>query len=67
MTSQASNPVAYARGVLEVQADTYRRQRDKTLDALEYLLAALDGGQQWDIDAAIQCGVIVANNLKERP
>lgn len=67
MTSQASNPVEYARGVLEVQADTYRRQRDKTLDALEYLLAALDGGQQWDIDVAIQRGVIVANHLKERP
>lgn len=67
MTSQSSNPVAYARGVLEVQADTYRRQRDKTLDALEYLLAALDGGQQWDIDVAIQRGVIVANHLKERP
>lgn len=67
MTSQSSNPVAYARGVLEVQADTYRRQRDKTLDALEYLLAALDGAQQWDIDVAIQRGVIVANHLKERP
>lgn len=67
MTSQSSNPVAYARGVLEVQADTYRRQRDKTLDALEYLLAALDGGQQWDIDVAIQRGVIVANHVKERP
>lgn len=67
MTSQSSNPVAYARGVLEVQADTYRRQRDKTLDALEYLLAALDGGQKWDIDVAIQRGVIVANHLKERP
>lgn len=67
MTSQSSNPVSYARGVLEVQADTYRKQRDKTLDALEYLLAALDGGQQWDIDVAIQRGVIVANHLKERP
>lgn len=67
MTSRESNPVAYARGVLKVEADTYRRQRDKTLDALEYLLAALDGGQQWDIDVAIQRGVIVANHLKERP
>lgn len=67
MTSQDSHPVAYARGVLQVEADTLRKQRDKAVDALEYLLAALDGGQQWDIDAAIQCGVIVANNLKERP
>lgn len=67
MTSRESNPVAYARGVLEVQDDTYRRQRDKTLDALEYLLAALDGGQQWEIDHAIHRGVIVANNLKDKP
>lgn len=67
VTSQASHPVAYAHGVLQVQADTYRKQRDKAVDALEYLLAALDGGQQWDIDAAIRCGVTVANHLKERP
>ena len=67
MTSRESNPVAYARGVLQVEADTYRRQRDKTLDALEDLLAALDGGQQWEIDVAIQRGVIVANNLKDKP
>lgn len=67
MTTESENPVAYARGVLEVEADTYRKQRDKALAALEYLLAALDGGQQWDIDAAIRCGVTVANHLKERP
>lgn len=67
MTSRESNPVAYARAVLEVQADTYRRQRDKTLDALEDLLAALDGGQQWEIDHAIHRGVLVANNLKDKP
>lgn len=67
MTSQASNPIAYARGVLQVEADTYRRQRDKAAAALEYLLAALDGGQQWDIDAAINRGVLVANTLKDKP
>lgn len=68
MTSE--DPVlarAEALGAAQIQAHTYRRQRDKTLDALEYLLAALDGGQQWDIDVAIQRGVIVANHLKERP
>ena len=67
MTTESDNPVAYARGVLQVEADTYRRQRDTAVAALEYLLAALDGGQQWDIVAAIQRGVIVANHLKERP
>ena len=67
MTDQESNPIAHARGVLEVQADTYRRQRDKTLDALEHLLAALDEGQQRDIDVAIRRGVIVANTLKDKP
>lgn len=67
MTTQATNPIAYARGVLQVEADTYRRQRDKAAAALEYLLAALDGGQQWDIDAAINRGVLVANTLKDKP
>lgn len=67
VTTESDNPVAYARGVLQVEADTYRRQRDTAVAALEYLLAALDGGQQWDIDAAIQCAVTVANHLKEKP
>ena len=67
MTSRESNPVAHARGVLRVQADTYRRQRDKAAAALEYLLAALDEGQQWEIDHAIHRGVLVANNLKDKP
>lgn len=67
VTTESDNPVAYARGVLQVEADTYRRQRDTAVAALEYLLAALDGGQQWDIDAAIQRGVIVANHLREEP
>ena len=67
MTTQATNPVDYARGVLQVEADTYRRQRDKAAAALECLLAALDGGQQWEIDHAIHRGVLVANNLKDKP
>ena len=72
------NPVSQARitlatrtscalGATQVEAETYRRQRDKTLDALEDLLAALDGGQQWEIDHAIHRGVLVANNLKDKP
>ena len=61
------NAVSYARAVLQVEADTYRRQRDQALAALDYLLAALDGGHQWEIDHAIHRGVIVANNLKDKP
>lgn len=67
MTTQATNPDAYARGVLQVEAETLRRERDKAAVALECLLAALDGGQQWDIDAAINRGVLVANTLKDKP
>ena len=67
MTTQESNPDAYARGALQVEADTYRRQLDKAAAALECLLAALDGGQQWEIDHAIHRGVLVANNLKDKP
>lgn len=67
MTTQATNPDAYARGVLQVEVETLRRERDRAAAALEYLLAALDGGQQWEIDHAIHRGVLVANTLKERP
>lgn len=67
MTSQSSNPVAYARGVLEVQADTYRRQRDKTLDALEYLAATVRGGQQWQIDQAMDTAQSLIDRYRERP
>ena len=67
MTTESDNPVAYARGVLQVEADTYRRQRDTAVAALEYLLAALDGGPQWDLAAAIQRGGLGANHLREEP
>lgn len=61
------NAVSYARAVLQVEAETYRRQRDQALAALDYLLAALDGGHQWEIDHAIHRGVLVANTLKDKP
>lgn len=52
MTNQAENPVAYALGVIQVEADTYRRQRDELARTVEVLLSALDGGAQWEIDTA---------------
>ena len=66
-TGDPLNAVAYARGVLAVEADTYRRQRDQALAALDYLLAALDGGHQWEIDHAIHRGTLTATYLKDRP
>ena len=66
-TGDTLNAVAYARGVLQVEADTYRRQRDQALAALDYLLAALDGGHQWEIDHAIHRGTLTATYLKDRP
>ena len=69
--SQARSTLAtrtsYDLGATQVEAETYRRQRDKAAAALECLLAALDGGQQWEIDHAIHRGVLVANNLKDKP
>lgn len=67
MTSQESNPVAYARGVLQVEADTYRCQRDRLAATLEYLIAAVDGGHQWDIDAAMHGATLTLESLKEKP
>ena len=52
MTSQESNPVAYARGLLEVEAKTATAQRDRIADAAELLLAALDEGGDVDVAAA---------------
>lgn len=62
-----TNTVSYVRAFLGEQTKEAERQRDLAVAALDYLLAALDGGQQWDIDHAIHRGVIVANNLKDRP
>lgn len=53
MTSRESNPIAYARGVLEVEAEEFERQRDKALQVLEYLTATVRGGQQWQMDHAV--------------
>lgn len=53
MTTESDNPVAYARGVLQVEADTYRRERDRAVAALAYLAAAVRGGQEWDITLAL--------------
>ena len=37
------------------------------VDDLEYLLAALDGGNQWEIDAAVRRAVTTLNTLKDKP
>lgn len=66
MTTEADHPIAYARGVLQVQADNYRHQCDQALATLEYLVAALDGGHQWEIDHAIHGATLTLTNLKEQ-
>lgn len=67
MTTQDTNPVAYARGVLQVEAETARRDAARITDAAELLLAALDGGQHWEVDLAITRLVTTLNQTKERP
>ncbi|GLB62701.1 hypothetical protein NCCP2495_05790 [Dietzia sp. NCCP-2495] len=37
------------------------------VDDLEYLLAALDSGNQWEIDAAVRRAVTTLNTLKDKP
>ena len=65
MTSRESNPVAYARGALEVQAGTYRKERDQARRALTRICAAYDQGTGLDLDVAIRQAVDLLN--KERP
>ena len=61
------NAVAYARGVLQVEAETLRHERDELLRIVEVMLSALDGGAQWEIDTARHLASRALNHLKDRP
>ena len=66
-TGDPLNAVAYARGVLQVEAETLRHQRDELLRTVEVMLSALDGGAQWEIDTARHLASRALNHLKDRP
>ena len=66
-TGDPLNAVAYARGVLAVEAETLRHQRDELLRIVEVMLSALDGGAQWEIDTARHLASRALNHLKDRP
>lgn len=67
MTTQAEHPADYARGVLQVEADTLRRERDRAIDALAYLAAAVRGGQEWDITIALDTAQTLINHHGRKP
>lgn len=60
-----THPVAYARGVLQVEADTLRYQRDELARTVEVLLSALEGAEQWEIDTAQNLARRALNFLKD--
>ena len=66
-TGDPLNAVAYARGVLQVEAETLRHQRDELLRIVEVMLSALDGGAQWEIDTARHLASRALNHIKDRP
>ena len=66
-TGDPLNAVAYARGVLQVEAETLRHQRDELIRIVEVMLSALDGGAQWEIDTARHLASRALNHLKDRP
>ena len=66
-TGDPLNAVAYARGVLQVEAETLRHQRDELIRTVEVMLSALDGGAQWEIDTARHLASRALNHLKDRP
>ena len=65
-TGDTLNAVAYARGVLEEEAKEARRICDELLRTVEVLLAALDGGEEWEIDNARLLAARELNYLKAR-
>ena len=66
-TGDPLNAVAYARGVLEEEAKEARRICDELRRTVEVLLAALDGGEAWEIDNARNLAARELNHLKDRP
>ena len=66
-TGDPVNAVAYARGVLQVEAETLRHERDELIRIVEVMLSALDGGAQWEIDTARHLASRALNHLKDRP
>lgn len=66
-TGDPLNAVAYARGVLQVEAETLRHERDELIRIVEVMLSALDGGAQWEIDTARHLASRALNHLKDRP
>ena len=61
------NTVAYARGVLQAEAETFRHQRDDLARIVEVLLSALDGAEEWEIDTARHLASRALNYLKDKP
>ena len=66
-TGDPLNAVAYARGVLQVEAETLRHERDELIRIVEVMLSALDGGAEWEIDTARHLASRALNHLKDRP
>ena len=66
-TGDPLNVVAYARGVLQVEAETLRHERDELLRIVEVMLSALDGGAEWEIDTARHLASRALNHIKDRP
>ena len=66
-TGDTLNAVAHARGVLQVETETLRREKDELLRTVEVMLSALDGGAQWEIDTARHLASRALNHLKDKP
>ncbi len=66
MTTEESNPVAYARGVLQAEVENCRHHITDARSAIEVLVAAVAGGREWEIDQAVASAVLVANRLEEQ-
>ena len=67
MTTEETNPVDYARGVLQVEAETLRQERDELARTIEVILSALAGGSQWEIDTARHLARQSLTYLKDYP
>ena len=66
-TGDPLNAVAYARGVLQVEADTLRHELRQAASEIENLVAAVASEESWKRAAAVHRAHLFLNYLKDRP
>lgn len=67
MTTQATNPIAYALGEEQAWNRTHKKDLDSVITAGEWLIAVLDAGSRWEIDLACTSLEKAIAEVRRRP